>query len=450
MAEPQSGRWWLGVTRYQWSVFAITAGAWLFDNLDQRLFSLARIPALTTLMGQASTIEVQAVAKDVTALFLIGWGIGGLIFGAWGDRYGRVRLLTISILIYSLCTGLTAICATPWQFASLRLATGIGIGGIFGLAVAILAESVDGAVRLAMLAGLQLASIVGNIGAAFTKMAVDAVAAHGEIAQSESWRWLFAVGVIPALFAVSSGFFLEDSPAWMALKASGNLPKSSFGAYRELFATKAGRYNLLIGTLLAVSGVVGLWAIGEFAVDLQHAVFTRYYGALLPKADVAGAVASAKNWAYLLQMLGGACGMLIFAGVADRWGRKAAFALGFASALVTTVLVYWKLEMPAQAYWMMPLMGAAQLSVFAGFSIYLPELFGAKARGTGVSFAYNFGRFAAAAGSYVSALLTTKLFAGFAPPLPLRYSAITMCAVFVVGIMTALVAPETRGKDLPE
>jgi hypothetical protein len=95
-------------------------------------------------------------------------------------------------------------------------------------------------------------------------------------------------------------------------------------------------------------------------------------------------------------------------------------------------------------------MGVAQFSVFAGFAIYLPELFGAKVRGTGVSFAYNVGRFAAAGGSLVSAVLTTRVFVGFAYPAPLRYAAMTMCSVFLVGLVAALFAPETRGQDLRE
>ena len=140
--------------------------------------------------------------------------------------------------------------------------------------------------------------------------------------------------------------------------------------------------------------------------------------------------------------------MLVFSWAVNRFGRRPAFIGGFLAALVVTPLVYWRLSSPTDAYWMMPLMGAAQLSVFAGFSIYLPELFGARARGTGVSFCYNLGRFAAAGGSFLSAGLTTVVYAGFAPPLPLRYAAMTMCAVFVVGIVAAFAAPETKGAEL--
>src|SRR6185295_12053285 len=105
------------------------------------------------------------------------------------------------------------------------------------------------------------------------------------------------------------------------------------------------------------------------------------------------------------------------------------------AALVVTFFAYWKMNSPADAYWMMPLMGAAQLGVFAGFAIYLPELFPSSLRSTGTSFCYNLGRFAAAAGSFFSAALTTGLYGGFASPLPLRYSAMTMCAIFLVGLL---------------
>jgi MFS family permease len=149
-------------------------------------------------------------------------------------------------------------------------------------------------------------------------------------------------------------------------------------------------------------------------------------------------------------MLGAGVGMWLFTRIATAVGRKFAFFVGFASALVITFFVYWKMETPAQAYWMMALMGAAQLSVFAGFAIYLPELFPARTRSTGTSFCYNIGRFAAAAGSFFSAQLAVGVFGRFASPLPARYSAMTMCALFLIGLLTLPFAPETKGKPLPE
>src|SRR5437764_14341628 len=130
-------------------------------------------------------------------------------------------------------------------------------------------------------------------------------------------------------------------------------------------------------------------------------------------------------------MLGAGVGRWLFTRLASATGRRVAFAVGFSSALVVTAFVYWRMQTPLDAYWMMPLMGAAQLGPFAGFAIYLPELFPGSLRSTGTSFCYNFGRFAAAGGSFFSAYLT-RLFATGDPSsvLPLRYSAITMCAIF--------------------
>src|SRR5215213_8400262 len=135
-------RWTHELTGYHWFVFLVASAAWFFDCLDQRLFSLARIPALTALMPPDTEVGVvQATGKEVTAVFLVGWGIGGLIFGALGDRYGRARMLNVTVLIYSLFTGLTFFSQTYLDFAFFRFLTGLGVGGVFGLAVALIAES---------------------------------------------------------------------------------------------------------------------------------------------------------------------------------------------------------------------------------------------------------------------------------------------------------------------
>ena len=441
--------WWRGNSTYQWLVFGIAGGAWLFDNLDQRLFSLARISAISGLLGlPPGDLTVQGFGKVVTALFLIGWGVGGLVIGAMGDRYGRVRMLSVSVLIYALATGATALSQSADQFLVLRVLAGFGIGGVFGLAVAIIAENFNGNTRVAMLAGLQVLSVVGNISAALTKMSFDGLAGNGTIAQADVWRWLFAIGTLPIVFVPAALLFLRESESWLKLKREGNLPKGPFGSYKLLLADRNERRNLIVGSMLALGGVMGLWAIGEYATDLQDAVFTTHFTALDPQANVKQLVAEAKNLAYLLQMIGAAAGMVLFTWAANRFGRRPAFLVGFAAAGIVTALVYGGLETPADAYWMIPLMGVAQFSVFAGFSIYLPELFGPRARGTGVSFCYNIGRFAAAAGSFASAALTTKVFAGYPSPLPLRYAAMVMCSVFLIGLIAAWFGPETRGKEL--
>lgn len=445
--------WYRQLTAYHWFVFAIASLAWFFDCLDQRLFSLARIPAVTSLVEVGTEAgRIQDLGKIVTAVFLVGWGIGGLVFGAMGDRYGRARMLTVTVLIYSVCTGLNFFSQTVVDFAIFRFLTGLGVGGVFGLAVSLIAETVPNGARTAALGTLQILSTVGNISAGFVKQGIDALEFNGVIAAGQGWRWVFLVGAVPALLVVFIQAYLKEPESWLRAKEAGTLPKGAiFAPYRDLLKEKHLRKNLIVGAIIASAGVIGLWAIGEYAVDLQNIVFTEYYTEQgKTDGDLKLAVNSAKNTAFTLQMLGAAIGMTIFAKVASVLGRRPAFAIGFTLAMFVTAFSYWKMNSPFDAYWMMPLMGATQLGLFAGFAIYLPELFPARLRSTGTGFCYNLGRFAAAAGSFFSAWIAKEMFGAFPSPLRERYAAITMCAIFLVGLAALPFAPETKDKPLPE
>jgi predicted MFS family arabinose efflux permease len=442
--------WWQHLTAYHWFVFIVASGAWFFDCLDQRIFSLARNPALANLMHlTTSDVHVQSTGKIVTACFLIGWGIGGLTFGALGDKFGRSRMLAFSIATYACFTSLCYFAQSWQQFGAFRFLTGLGIGGVFGLAVALIAETVPTVARPHALGLLQVLSTLGNCSSVLVTWGVEAYFKN----RPDAWRWMFVVGAIPAILVIIGTRFVREPERWLQLKQAGLLAKGGlFAPYRELFS-KRWRRNVIVGALIASTGVIGLWAIGEYAVDLQRNIFTTYYkNKGFTGQDVVRLREHATLIAFFLNQLGAAVGMWLFTKVAATMGRRLAFFLGFSSALVVTVLVYWKMSSPTDAYWMMPLMGIAQLSVFAGFSIYLPELFGSSVRSTGTSFCYNLGRFGAAGGSFFSFLLSARVFANGDPtsPLPLRYSAMTMCAIFLIGLCTLPFAPETKGKPLPE
>ena len=278
--------WWKLLTSYHWFVLLVASAAWFFDCLDQRLFSLARIPALASLMNQPGTsVEVQAFGKVVTAWFLIGWGVGGMIFGALGDRYGRARMLTVTILIYSAFTGLSFFSRTPFDFTAARFMTGLGVGGVFGLAVALIAETVPSGARAQSLGLLQVLSTIGNVTAGFTKMGMDSLEASKVIEPGQGWRWMFLIGAVPAAMVILTQKYLKEPEPWLKLKASGRLPRGGiFASYSGLLADARWRKNLVIGALIASTGVVGLWAIGEYAVDLQTSVFKSHYEKLAPPA----------------------------------------------------------------------------------------------------------------------------------------------------------------------
>lgn len=445
--------WYRQLTPYHWFVFLVASACWCFDCLDQRLFTLARVPAVTALMPEGTDPGiVQAKGKDVTAIFLIGWGIGGLIFGALGDKYGRAKMLTVTVLLYSGFTGFTFFSRTFFDFALFRFMTGLGVGGVFGLAVALIAETVPNDARTGALGMLQVLSTVGNLSAGAFKTLFDSLETSGKIEAGESWRWMFLVGALPAVLVIFTAKFLREPEPWLKAKAEGRLAGHGIlTPYFALLAEKRWRRNLLVGTVLASTGVIGLWAIGEYAPDVQRYIFTKHFEEQgLSAIEVKAKVNQAITWAYVLNMIGAALGMWAFTRVAMWLGRRPAFALGFTAALIVTVYAYWQMKTPFDAYWMMPLMGATHLATFAGFAIYLPELFPSRMRSTGTSFCYNIGRFAAAGGSLFSAKLATDLYGQFPTPLKERYAAMTMCAIFLIGLAVLPFAPETKDKPLPE
>ncbi|MGN6385543.1 MAG: MFS transporter, partial [Verrucomicrobiota bacterium] len=179
-AEPQSsilnsqqnsnGPWWRQLNKYHWFVLVVAALGWLFDCLDQQLFNLARVPAMRELLSHngipASPAEIARFGGYATSIFLIGWASGGLIFGMLGDRIGRARTMLFTILIYSLCTGLSAFSQGFWDFAFYRFITGLGVGGEFAVGVALVAEVMPDRARPFALGLLQALSTVGNVSAA--------------------------------------------------------------------------------------------------------------------------------------------------------------------------------------------------------------------------------------------------------------------------------------------
>jgi MFS family permease len=209
------------------------------------------------------------------------------------------------------------------------------------------------------------------------------------------------------------------------------------------------RRRAVVGLLLALSGIIGLWGIGFFSIDLMRSVFQKAFVAEgMDPARVSGAVTFWAGVTSIMLNTGSFCGIFAFSHVAQRIGRRPAFAIGFVLALVSTAMVFLFFKERSQVFWLIPLMGFCQLSLFGGYTLYFPELFPTRLRSTGISFCYNVGRFAAASGPAVLGLLTSEVYHGQAEPM--RYAGVTMCAVFLLGLVVLPFAPETKGLPLPE
>src|SRR3954466_10383592 len=170
--DPNDRRpWYQLLNRYHWFVLVVAALGWLFDCLDQQLFILARPQAMADLLKHitdpvAFKFWTSTFGDISTSVFIAGWATGGLIFGMLGDRIGRAKTMLITILMYSACTGLSALSVSIYDFAFYRFLTGLGVGGEFAVGVALVAEVMPAKARTYCLALLQALSALGNISAA--------------------------------------------------------------------------------------------------------------------------------------------------------------------------------------------------------------------------------------------------------------------------------------------
>ena len=439
--------WYRQLNRYHWLVLIVASLGWLFDTMDQQLFNLARRPAVMELLGvrpgDASMAgRVAEFSGYATMIFMIGWASGGVFFGILGDRIGRAKTMIMTIVLYSLFTGLSALSTNGWDFSFYRFLTGLGVGGQFAVGVALVAEVMPAAARPYALGSLQALSAVGNMLAALIGIGLGRLEQLGTI--GSAWRSMFLVGALPAMLALVVFRKLKEPEQWQAARSSGKL-----GSMNELFSDVRWRKNAIVGMLLAFSGVVGLWGIGFFSFDLISSVLDKTFRAQgLSEAQIAGNKTVWTGITSLLQNLGSFFGIYAFTYLTAVTGRRKAFAFAFVAAMMATAFAFWNLKTFSDIFWMIPLMGFAQLALFGGYAIYLPELFPTRLRSTGTSFCYNVGRFVAAMGPLALGLLTSRVYAD--KPEPMRYAGVTMCLVFLVGLAALPFAPETKGKPLPE
>jgi MFS family permease len=439
------GKWWREFTRAHWLVFSIASLSWLIDCFDQQIFNLARDAALESLMGKAASVEY---APYTTSVFLVGWAIGGLILGAMGDRFGRVKVLAVAILMYAVCTGLSAFSTGFWDFCLYRFVTGVGVGGVFGLAVALVSDAVPDRTRAPALGMLQSLSSVGNISAGLIGMGVGYVALRGGLPFSlQGWQVLFMLGALPALLILPFFARTREPQKWLDARAAGERNGIRFGSYSNLLGHKTWRKHAWLGLVLCSAGIIGLWGIGNFHPKIIRSIIDAHLaGSALSAHEISSEKSYWSGAGLLLQNLGGFLGMLALGKFAQIYGRRIAFALALTLSFLSTIMVFKYLREVSQIYWMLPLMGFGQYSVFAVYAIYLPELFPTSLRSTGTSFCYNVGRLVAATAPFTIGQVTRNLGGDIEA---FRTGGIAVSFVLLIGIAVLPFLPETKGKPLP-
>jgi MFS family permease len=382
-----------GVTRLrdlssqQWKSGIAAWLGWLFDGLDMHLYVLVAAPFVAELIGVASERDpsVGQYSSWIQAAFLIGWALGGGFFGRVADRMGRSRALMLTILTYSVFTGLSYFAQTWWQLLVFRFVAALGIGGEWAVGASLLSETWPRRWRPWMAAVLQTGV---NLGVMLAALANFLLADFPK-------RSVFLVGVLPALLVLWIRRAVPEPEEWRQAKQQAAHAAPGF---RELFRGPVRRTTVL--TLLVCS----------LALTAHWAFLFWYVQHLRNLPDLAGWTDAEKSqlvsrvvWLVTLSSI---AGNFLAAWLARRLSYRRAIAglcLGYCLAMAAT----YGVPRDHQSLWPgFVAIGLCQ-GVFALFTMYMPPLFPTLLRTTGAGFCYNIGRIAAGLGTVVFGLFTT-------------------------------------------
>src|SRR5512147_1780618 len=256
------------ITFYHWLVVIFASAGWLFDCRGQRIFVLAREPALRELLGAtASDGAVKLYGGMATMILMIGWATGGILFGIFSDKYGRVKAMVLTLLAYTIFAGLSGIARSGTEFLIYRFLCGLGVGGMFGSATTLLAESVTPRFRTFALGVMQSLSAIGNILASGVATGI-ALGQENFWGRWSGWQVLFFVGVIPIVLVVPIVAILREPEVWKKAKAdAARGAGKKVGRISDLFRDPRWRKSTCIGICFGIAGMVGLWGIGFFTPE---------------------------------------------------------------------------------------------------------------------------------------------------------------------------------------
>lgn len=397
----------------------VFAGCWLggiFDGMDSNLFSVMLPNIMKEILGTTDKHAVSQAGSVITAVFLIGWTCGGILIGLIGDKLGRVKSMVVSILLYSLFTGLTGLAHSIPELAAYRFLTGLGIGGELVSITTLLSEVwpekhrafAVGALVTSYQAGVLLSGLV-------TQVVPD-------------WRWAFFIGAIPALLALVLRLRLKEPEKWQTAKAEDTERKLPLTAIFEV----QHRRSLIIGTTAFAGLLIAYWAsLAWVPTWIQDLLGPNHVG-------------MEKSIATVYHSIGGILGCLTAGLIANRVGRRLTIVIGAVGAFLVSMMMFKGMTHFSEAvYW-----GHGALGYFTGILqaimyIFLPELFPTLIRATAVGFCFNGGRVAGAIAALNVGTLVLLL-GGYAE------SAMAFSYAYLIAALVAFMARETKNQPLPE
>jgi MFS family permease len=425
-------------TGYQWLVFFVVWAGWSLDATDFGLFSLVLRPALTELLGGQPTIaEIGRVGGLLSTIGLLGWSIGGFVFGMVADYIGRVRTLALSILIYSVFTGLQGLAHSPVDLAIYRFFAGVGTGAEIIVGIPLVAEAFA-EVHRAKILGIMMTG--GAMGSIIGGQVYALIGGFG-------WRYVFFAGIAPALLLLLIRRGMVEPEHFQAVRERRRVltaqARTATAEDREFLRfvplqlfNKELRFNTLVGLLFALGTLLAIWTTVIWLPTIQSL--------MLEKEGIKGAAAApiiGRNM--MLWGIGGIFGYACFGFIADLIGRRPTVAFYNIGTLVLGLTLFLAVDNMAPYPYLLLVYGFFVLGVFSGHAVYIPELFPTHVRATAVSFCNGGARVITSFGPLVAGLLAAPFGGNFNKPAAL------MTCFALLSIYAMYLGRETRAEPLP-
>jgi len=354
-------------------------------------------------------------AGSLVTWTLIGAVFGGIVFGMLSDRYGRIRVLTWTIVLFAVFTGLCAFAQGYWDLLIYRTIAGIGLGGEFGIGMALAAEAWPARHRARVSSYVALGWQLGVLGAAMlTPLLLPSI----------GWRGMFLVGVIPAVVAWVIRNKLHEPEVFVA--RSKKEQPSAMQCLKLLMKDKATR-KISLGVIVLTS----VQNFGYYGIMIWMPSFlSKQMGFSLTKSSVWTAVT----------IVGMSLGIWVFGQLADRIGRKPTFLI-FQLGSVISVLAYSQLTDATAMLWVGAIMGLCVNGMMGGYGAVISEAYPTEARATAQNVLFNIGRAVGGLGPVVIGALAMAY--------SFQVAIALLAAIYVLDMLaTIFLIPELKGKEL--
>ena len=396
---------------------------WAFDGLDSVLYTLVALPFVTQLLGAVSDpTEPKKKAALIQGFFMFGWALGGAVFGRIGDKIGRTRTLTLTIFIYALFTGMSAFAHEWWHLLIFRFIAALGIGGEWAAGSSLVSETMHSKHKAWASALLQTGYQTGMILASLTVIYLPVLlVSNGWVAQGDVSRWVFVVGVSPALLTFWIRKAVPEPEAWHEARQGQEMPKIS-----DLFSPELRSVTIRVLVFLGIA-LTAVWTFIFFATQV-----------LQTHPEVKGMkpteIQSLVGHVTIVYLLWNAAGNFFATYLAKAIGIRKVFALLCAASFTIGWLGFGVPHSLGETTLWIYAMAFTALGLFGLFPMYVPPLFPTLLRTTGSGFCYNIGRLAAGVGTIFAAQIVKSVGAGM--PIAIVGS------LFGLGVILSFFMPE--------